>query len=197
MWRFPERVSALTLVAVLGPAVLGAGPLRAQADEASSAPEPGIPELSYLLGEWTLRSFSRPSPEEPFVEADYTTQYQARYLYDGLSILAEFLGQSRSGFYGVHLISRDSEGGLVHYYLNARANRRLEFRGKFENGQYTLSRPGGYSGGDFLYREIDSEIEPSSFVKHIYQSSDEGKTWVEGNYYFRFERIGDSERRNP
>lgn len=50
-------------------------------------------------------------------------------------------------------------------------------------------RSGERRGGDFLYRETDSEITSDSFVKRIYQSDDDGDTWVEGDYYFRFERV--------
>jgi hypothetical protein len=179
---------ALIVTVLLISARVGPPALTAQGGDEAVASPAELTELDYLIGEWTVRSFSR-QPAAEFVEADFTTSYRARYLYDGLSILAEFYGESREGFYGVHLISRAAAAEFVHHYLNARANRRLEFRGRFEDGDYHLSRDGGYGGGDFLFEEVDSEIQANSFVKRIYQSDDDGATWVEGDYYFRFERV--------
>lgn len=182
-----QRVAALIVVTLLcGGLLPTAGVIQAEGDAVEPAPK--LTELNHLIGEWRLRSFSRSDGGE-FVEAESTSSYRACLMYDGRSILAEFYGESPDEFYGVHLISRASDSEFVHYYLNARLNRRLEFRGRFEGGEYHLSRPGGYGGGDFLYKEVDSEIRPDSFVKRIYKSHDDGVTWVEGNYYFRFERV--------
>lgn len=171
--------------------LINSTPAVAQPDPLFGAPSAEAPEVlvdvGYLIGEWRVLSFSRDESGE-FVEAPDTTSYRARYLYDGLGILAEFYGPSPDGFYGVHVITHDSARGLVHSYFNARANRRLEFEGSFGDAGYDLTRRGGYGGGDFLYRETDSEITADSFVKRVYQSVDDGESWVEGDYYFRFER---------
>lgn len=155
----------------------------------SAAVSPELRQLDYLIGLWTVHSFTR-NDDGQFAESPYaTSSYRARYLYDGLSILAEFFGENRDGFYGVHVISHDPDVGLIHNYFNARAGRRLEFSGAFRNKKYYLSRPGGYSGKDAHYREVDSEIQDDSFIKRIFTSEDGGETWVEGDYYFSFERV--------
>lgn len=180
------------VVAISAAAFTANAPAATQATQdfgaASDAAAPDLAKLDYLRGEWTVRSFAR-NDSGVFVESPGTSSYRVRYLYDGLSILAEFYGESRDGFYGVHVITHDPERGLLHSYFNARANRRIEFEGTFRGDEYDLTRLGGYGGGDFLYRETDSEITSDSFVKRIYQSDDDGDTWVEGDYYFRFERV--------
>lgn len=181
----------LTLASGIVCSLLVASAVSAQGPDMPAGRPTHLQELDYLIGEWTVRSFSRDSSGK-FVEADQTTSYRARPMYDGLSILAEFYDESRDGFYSVHLISRASDEEFVHYYLNARLNRRIEFRGRFEDGEYNLTRVGGYGGGDFLYKETDSNVEEDSFVKRIYRSDDGGASWVEGNYYFLFERVNGS-----
>ena len=178
---------------------LGVAPVVGQTEANFGSPSASAPDdlvaLQYLVGEWVVRSFERDSTNR-FVESAYTSSYRARYLYDGLSILAEFYGDDRDGFYGVHVITSDSARGLIHSYFNARADRRIEFTGSHRDGEYHLTRDGGYGGGDFTYRETDSEISESSFVKRIYESRDGGDTWEEGDYYFRFERVS-RERDGP
>ncbi|MEZ4588225.1 MAG: hypothetical protein R2909_17745 [Gemmatimonadales bacterium] len=116
---------------------------------------------------------------------------RARYLRDGLGLLEEFYEAQADGFHGLHLITHDPDEGIVHRYSDARRNQRVEFRGRFDGADYVISMRGGYNGkGDFLYREVDSGIGADGFVKRIYRSTDEGKTWVEGNYYYRFARAG-------
>jgi len=180
-------------VAFLAAGVFAAGrPAVAQSDLPFGAPSSdasqALVSLGYLIGEWHVISYARDDSGQ-FVESPDTTSYRAEYLYDGLGILAEFYGPSRDGFYGVHVITHDPSRGLVHTYFNARANRRIDFEGAFGDEGYNLTRPGGYGGGDFLYRETDSEIETDSFVKRVFQSLDEGARWTEGDYYFRFERV--------
>lgn len=180
----------VTVAVALG--ALGATPLAGQTETDFGAPSASasseLVELQYLIGEWVVRSFERDSSGQ-FVESAFSSSYRAQYLYDGLSILAEFYGEDRDGFYGVHVITHDSARGLIHSYFNARAGRRLEFSGIHQDGEYHLTRDGGYGGGDFKFRETDSEISSSSFVKRIYESRDDGESWEEGNYYFRFERV--------
>jgi len=185
--------TAIGVVVAVGAVVVAANaPAAMQAGQefgaVSDTAAPDLAKLDYLLGEWNVRSFVRNDSGE-FVESPTTSSFRVRYLYDGLSILAEFYGKRRDGFYGVHVITHDPERGLIHSYFNARANRRIEFEGTFRGDEYDLTRLGGYGGGDFLYRETDSEITSDSFVKRIYQSDDDGNTWVEGDYYFRFERV--------
>ncbi len=157
--------------------------------QVSERAAPDLAAMDFLVGEWVVRTFVRDDSGE-FRETPGSTSYRARYLFDGLSIMAEFYGSNRDGFYGVHIISHDADRGLIHSYFNAQANRRIEFEGTFVGRGYELSRRGGYGGGDFLYKEVDSEIEPDSFVKRIYQSENGGESWVQGGYYFAFERAG-------
>ena len=87
---------------------------------------PALARLTYLLGDWTVTSFERTKGGE-FIANPAVSFFRARYLRDGLSLMAEF----------------------------------------FE----------------------ERTISATSFVKRIYQSDDEGKTWKQGNYYFRYTRV--------
>ena len=87
---------------------------------------PALARLTYLLGDWTVTSFERTKGGE-FIANPAVSFFRARYLRDGLSLMAEF----------------------------------------FE----------------------ERTISATSFVKRIYQSDDEGKTWKQGDYYFRYTRV--------
>ncbi|MEM7351984.1 MAG: hypothetical protein AAF657_14385 [Acidobacteriota bacterium] len=155
----------------------------------SAKAAPDLAQLKYLLGEWSVQNFARNDAGE-FEESPVRSIFRARYLRDGLSLMAEYFEARTDGFYGFHIVTHDPERGLVHRYFDALRNQRIEFLGDFHDGGYDITRRGGYNGqGDFLYRETDSEITPGSFVKRIYRSPDEGKTWQEGDYYFRFTRV--------
>lgn len=127
------------VVAANAPAAMQAGQ---EFSAVSDTAAPDLAKLDYLLGEWNVRSFVRNDSGE-FVESPTTSSFRVRYLYDGLSILAEFYGKRRDGFYGVHVITHDPERGLIHSYFNARANRRIEFEGTFRGDEYDLTRLGG------------------------------------------------------
>ncbi len=155
----------------------------------SAKAAPDLARLSYLAGEWSVQNYARNAAGE-FVESPVQSIFRARYLRDGLSLMAEYFEARTDGFYGFHVVTHDPERGLVHRYFDAFRNQRIEFLGHFRDGRYDITRRGGYKGqGDFLYRESDSEITAESFVKRIYRSPDEGKTWNEGDYYFRFTRV--------
>lgn len=150
---------------------------------------PALARLTYLVGDWTVTSFERTS-SGTFVASPAVSFLRARYLRDGLSLMAEFYEERPDGFHGFHIVTHDPERGLVHRYFDARRNQRIEFVGAFRGGEYDITRRGGYDGrGEFLYKETDSEITATSFVKRIYQSGDEGKTWKQGDYYFRYTRV--------
>ena len=171
--------------------VSSAGPSAAQ-DPPDRDPPVGslhLSELNYLIGEWRVRTFTRDETSEEWTETSSPSWYRARRLRDGRSILAEFYETDPDGFYGVHLISRGMDGEFLHSYLNSKANRRLVFSGRREGMTYHLERRGGYGGGDFLYRETDSEIGPDSFTKEVFRSEDDGRTWQQQGYRFRFERL--------
>ncbi len=156
---------------------------------ASENAAPDLHRLKYLIGEWSVQSFTRNEGGE-FVESPTRSSFRARYLRDGLSLFAEYFEKRTDGFYGFHVVTHDPDRGLVHRYFDASRNQRIEFEGRFRDGRYDVTRRGGYNGqGDFLYRETDSEITANAFVKRIYRSRDEGKSWIEGDYYFRFTRI--------
>ena len=150
---------------------------------------PGLSRLTYLVGDWTVTSFER-TTSGAFAKSPGVSFFRARYLRDGLSLMAEFFEERTNGFYGFHIVTHDPERGLVHRYFDARRNQRIEFAGVFRGDEYEITRRGGYNGrGEFLYKETDSEITATSFVKRIYQSDDDGKTWKQGDYYFRYTRV--------
>lgn len=150
---------------------------------------PALARLTHLLGDWTVTTFERAKGGE-FAQSPVVSFFRARYLRDGLSLMAEFFEERTNGFYGFHIVTHDPERGLVHRYFDARRNQRIEFAGVFRGNEYEITRRGGYNGrGEFLYKETDSEITATSFVKRIYQSDDDGKTWKQGDYYFRYTRV--------
>lgn len=144
--------------------------------------------LNYMIGEWSVTTYVR-SPEGTFEPVPESSMFRARYLRDGLSIMAEYFERRTDGFYGFHIINFDASRGFAHRYFDARRNQRIEFNGALDGTRYQITRQGGYNGkGAFLYREVDRDIGANSFVKRIYMSKDEGESWIEGDYYFRFER---------
>lgn len=179
----------LALVAVGGLAA----PLQPQAvepdrDTASNGAAPALRRLGYLAGQWSVRNFVRDSGGV-FVELPVRSFMRARYLRDGLSLLVEFHEASAEGFHGVHLITSGQGRGLVHRYSDARRNQRVEFAGRFEGDRYVISRIGGYGDdGNYLYREVDSELSSDAFVKRLYRSDDGGVSWKELGFYYRFVR---------
>ncbi len=188
----------MKLVFLLAVSVLGGQTVTIPADPktpetrfGAPSPEaaPALARLTYLVGDWTVTSFERTS-SGTFVASPAVSFLRARYLRDGLSLMAEFYEERPGGFHGFHIVTHDPERGLVHRYFDARRNQRIEFVGAFRGGEYDITRRGGYDGrGEFLYKETDSEITATSFVKRIYQSGDEGKTWKQGDYYFRYTRV--------
>jgi hypothetical protein len=159
-------------------------------DLAAASPRaaPSLRRLSYLVGDWTVETFTRQAGGA-FVADTLIAFYRARWLRDGLMLMTESFESSASGFHGVHLVTYSDTAGLVHRYSDARRGQLLEFRGAFAGDHYHITRRGGYNGrGSFLYREVDSEIAQSGFLRRILLSDDDGRTWREGDYRFRYHR---------
>lgn len=155
---------------------------------ASPRAAPELRRLSYLVGDWTVETFTRDS-RGAFVADSSIAFYRVRWLRDGLTLMTESFEGRAAGFHGVHLITADSAAGLVHRFSDARRGQRIEFRGAFSGDQYHITRRGGYNGrGNFLYRETDSEISETGFLRSIFLSDDEGRNWREGDYRFRYRR---------
>lgn len=191
VFRAHRVLARMPIVAalLLGPWSMGLVAAQNAQESSTTSTNPHLAELDYLLGDWRVRTFTREAPSGQWTETAVASWYRARLLRDGRSILAEFYASETDDFYGVHLISREAEGRFVHWYLNSKAERRLEFSGHREPNAYHLTRPGGYGGGDFLYRETDSEIRADSFAKEIFRSDDHGRTWMQQDYRFEFERV--------
>ena len=66
----------------------------------------------------------------------------------------------------------------MRFFLNAQAQRWHEFTSEITDGKMTTIVKGGYSGKEkFDIKTVDTVITDSHYLKNVYQSTDQGKTW--------------------
>lgn len=158
----------------------------------STPAKANISDLHWLLGDWIVTTFVM-NEEQKFQAVPATSFYKARLNRDENSITAQYYEQNPKGFYGIHLISQKGDGQYDHYYLNAKAKRKLSFIGTLKEDGYYLERFGGYGDNGKYYREVDQRLSEDKIVKKIYESEDGQSNWKEGDYYFVFDRAKSAE----
>ncbi len=149
-----------------------------------------LEQLHYLVGQWKVTTYVRNDAGE-FEPVAPTSFMETRYLFDGYGVLTEYHSNDPDDFYSISIVTWDDElGRFVISFHNAKKNRRVRFEGRMKDGALLVTNRGGYGEkGDFVFRESDVEITKTSFVKRLHRSDDDGRTWIELDYYFTYERL--------
>jgi len=138
-----------------------------------------IPELSqfeYYRGKWTTQMEMK-QEDGTFKKLDFTSTITGKYLEDKKTFQIEFKGSN--DFFSTDIRAYDmiaKEWRAL--FLNAKAQRWHNFTSKKIDGEMTSIIRGGYSGKEkFDVKIRDSVISESKYLKRVYYSIDEMKTW--------------------
>ena len=161
--------------------------------EALRGPDPELPEAAQMLflrGTWevTIRETKEDGSVE---EKPYKPIAMGYYLPDGRTFQVQFMAGGGKWFYSTQLKAFDGKKGKwTNVFVNAKLQRWSSSESQWIDGELITTVPGGYSGDEpFISRERDTEISAEGFVKKLYTSHDEGKTWEEQKMVMIYKRV--------
>jgi len=141
--------------------------------------DPEIPELSqyeYYRGIWKSTLEMR-QDDGTFKKLDVVATIKAKFLEDHRTFQTQFT--TPNGFFSIDIRTYNIESNKWQaLFLNAKSQRWHEFTSSLVDGKMTTIVIGGYSGKeDFDIKVIDSIISDIKYLKNVYYSYDNMKTW--------------------
>ncbi len=138
-----------------------------------------IPELSqyeYYRGEWQTQMEMK-QEDGTFKKLDFTSIITGKFLKDHKTFHTEFSGSNNFFSTDIRTFNSTTKEWKA-LFLNAKAQRWHNFTAKKINDEMTTIVLGGYSGNKkFDVKIIDSIISESNYLKQVYHSIDNMKTW--------------------
>jgi hypothetical protein len=138
-----------------------------------------IPELAqfeYYRGVWKSEMEMK-QDDGTFKKLDAVATIRGKFLDDHKTFQSQFT--TDRGFFSTDIRTFNTttkEWNAL--FLNAKSQRWHEFTSEIIDGKMTTIVKGGYSGKEeFDVKIIDTVISDSHFLKNVYQSRDEMKTW--------------------
>jgi hypothetical protein len=138
---------------------------------------PELAEFEYYCGVWHTKMEMK-QEDGSFKALDTDATVKGYFLDDHKTFQSQFT--TPTGFFSTDIGTFDvntKEWRML--FLNANAQRWHEFTAKMEEGKMITLVIGGYSGKEaFNVKTIDTVISETHYQRNVYQSTDDGKTWV-------------------
>lgn len=138
-----------------------------------------IPELAqfeYYRGEWESEMEMK-QEDGTFKKLEFVATIQGKFLDDHKTFQSQFKSGER--FFSTDIRTFNTTTNEWHaFFLNAKAQRWHKFTSKIVDGKMTTLVKGGYSGKEkFDVKVVDTVISDSCYLKNVYHSTDQMKTW--------------------
>lgn len=153
--------------------------LLAQVKQDYGFADNSIPELAqfeYYQGEWKSQMEMK-QDNGTFKKLEAIATIKGNFLEDHKTFQSQFT--TDKGFFSTDIRTFNTttkEWNAL--FLNAKAQRWHEFTSKIVDGKMTTIVRGGYSGKEeFDVKVVDSVITRSHYLKKVYRSTDQMKTW--------------------
>ncbi len=179
-----QRLTVLTLGIMMafllsGNAVLFAGNQVGQYGKPDPKAGPEVAQFQFLTGDWTVKVQMRVENGALAMLKPHSHVF-ARYLPDGRTVQQEFSVPDGSFFSTQVKAYHVKEKRWINKFINSMRQRWTTTYSTWKDGKMVTIVPKGYSGKEKHWsKEIDSEFSTDRFVKRVYLSHDEGKTWEE------------------
>ncbi len=169
--------SVFIIIALMFSMTVHAEPDIGQSFGAASPEHMELSQFQYMRGKWVIDMQMsdddgqfRKLPNQAFVHGFYHS--------DGRSFQTIFT--TDDGFFSTDIRSYNFDKKKWQImFLNANAQRWHQFEASFSNNEMTTIIPGGYSGKEeFDIKAIDRDITKDGYIKHVYYSFDDGKSWI-------------------
>lgn len=153
--------------------------LLAQVNQDYGFADNSIPELAqfeYYIGEWkTQMEFKQ--DDGTFKKLEAVGTIKGKFLDDHKTYQSQFT--TDKGFFSTDIRTYNTatkEWNAL--FLNARDQRWHKFTSRKEDGKMTTVVRGGYSGTEgFDLKVVDTVKTESHYLKNVYKSTDQMKTW--------------------
>ncbi|MCE7996101.1 MAG: hypothetical protein HEP71_29245 [Roseivirga sp.] len=141
----------------------------------SSIPE--LAQFEYYIGDWKAE-MEMIQPDGSFKSIPTAMTISGKFLDDHLTYQSQFT--TANGFFSTDIRTYNPKTKKWEaLFLNAKAQRWHRFSASLKDGKMTTIVIGGYSGNeDFDVKTIDTVISDNQYLKHVYHSKDEMKTWT-------------------
>ncbi len=153
--------------------------LTAQIKQEYGFADKSIPELAqfeYYRGKWKSEMEMK-QKDGTFKKLGVNATIQGKFLEDHKTFQSQFT--TNKGFFSTdirtyNLATKEWQA----LFLNAKAQRWHKFTSKIVDGKMTTIVKGGYSGQEeFDVKIVDVVITDRHYLKNVYQSTNQGKTW--------------------
>ena len=153
--------------------------LTAQIEQEYGFADKSVPELAqfeYYRGKWKSEMEMK-QQDGTFKKLKVDVTIQGEYLEDHKTFQSQFT--TNNGFFSTDIRTYNSTTKEWQaLFLNAKAQRWHEFTSKLVDGKMTTIVKGGYSGKEvFDVKIVDVVITDEHYLKYIYHSTDQSKTW--------------------
>jgi len=137
---------------------------------------PELAQFEYYRGKWKSEMEMK-QKDGTFKKLEVNATIQGKYLEDHKTFQSQFT--TNKGFFSTDIRTYNSITKEWHaLFLNAKAQRWHEFTSKIVDGKMTTIVKGGYSGKEeFDVKIVDVVITDSHYLKNVYHSNDQSKTW--------------------
>lgn len=155
------------------------GNLFAQEKQEYGFADPSIPELmqfEYYRGEWKSEMEMK-HMDGTFKKLEVIATIKGKFLNDHKTFQSQFT--TDKGFFSTDIRTfNHATKEWTALFLNAKAQRWHTFTSKLVDGKMTTIVKGGYSGKEkFDVKVVDIVITNSHYLKMVYNSTDQMKTW--------------------
>lgn len=136
-----------------------------------------LAQFEYYIGDWKAEMEMR-QPDGSFKLISTAMAISGKFLDDHITYQSQFT--TANGFFSTDLRTYNHKTKQWEaLFLNAKAQRWHHFTASLKDGKMTTIVMGGYSGKEgFDVKTVDTVISDNQYLKHVYHSKDEMKTWT-------------------